>query len=134
MLLQVFTGRRSVLASIGMGTMTVVAGCSGLFSNAGPPQLRLNNYDSEAHSLGVSIQKQVDGTAILDENYSLGPKSERLEENVFESAGTYQVDVVLDRATERSFTWDIETVPMGGGFRLVIEESEALHDDVVGSP
>lgn len=115
--------------------LAIATGCSESLPSAGPPHLRLQNYDDTNHHVSVSIQRDTESdSVILERAFDLQAQGSRDVDDVFQEPGEYRATVNVDDRDPVQFTWTIEEIPVGGGFRLVIEKDGSIHDDVVGSP
>lgn len=126
--------RRRVVSGIGTSALFALAGCSGVLLDTGPPHLRVVNYDDAVHTLSVTVRREGENAPVFDTEYEIPADGNQTEDQIFDQSGTFETTADLDGETTKTFRWTIDDMPVGGGFRLVVEKGGSVHDDVVGSP
>lgn len=130
MTFQPMTSRRSLLRTGFAVTAGTLSGCIG----GGPPHLAIANYDIQDHTLAVAIRKNSDEERVFRKTYELRSKQERSEDEIFNDPGEYTTNVSMDFGDKQSFSWTVDSLPVAGGFRIVIQEGGSLIAYSVGSP
>ncbi|SFL27972.1 hypothetical protein SAMN04487950_3212 [Halogranum rubrum] len=121
------TTRRSVLRSLGLVSVGLLAGCSAIDSDPKPGSLLVVNNDGVDHTLRLDITRSSDESATRQETVRIGAGEWGLRNKLLTDPGSYEITVTVGESDETAAT-TVEVTPSGNGKRLGGENLEVYID------
>ncbi|EJN59757.1 hypothetical protein [Halogranum rubrum] len=121
------TTRRSVLRSLGLVSVGLLAGCSAIDSDPKPGSLLVVNNDGVDHTLRLDITRSSDEDATRQETVRIGAGEWGLRNKLITDPGTYEITVTVGESDETTAT-TVEVTQGENGKRLGGENLEVYID------